>query len=200
METDFVHQLIHDESRAGHVAGVLHYGYEEVEYQYVRQEYEDAADSGNDAVDHEIFQPSVRHDARHELAEFTHEPVDPLHRVVPDRECCLENQVQNRDENRERKQPVRDHRVDLVGDGFSRDRVHVRLVGFCQCPLNESVFGVHYRGFRVGVHQLLDSPLLFHPRRDDLVPVRECVNDFFYVLVVFQVFDGQIPGRVFISE
>ena len=76
----------------------------------------------------------------------------------------------------------------------------MRLVGLGQCSLDECIFGIHYRRFRIGMQQVLDPLFFLDPGRDDFVPVRERVNDFFNVLVVFQVFDGQVSGGVLVAQ
>jgi hypothetical protein len=55
-----MHQLIHDESGAGHVPGVFHYGKEKIQYQYVRQEHKDTPHSRDDPIDEEILEEATR--------------------------------------------------------------------------------------------------------------------------------------------
>ena len=50
------------------------------------------------------------------------------------------------------------------------------------------------------MEQVQDSLLFDDARGNDFVPVRECINDFFNVLVVFQVLDSQISGRILVSQ
>ena len=120
MKTDPVHQLVHDEGGAGHVPGVLHYRKEEIEYQDVRQEHEDASHSGDHAIDEKILEPAVLHKVRDEIPELPHQPVDPVHRIVAQGERGLENEVKKEYEDRERGPFVRDDSVDPVGDGLPR--------------------------------------------------------------------------------
>ena len=76
----------------------------------------------------------------------------------------------------------------------------MRLVSLGQRTLDERVFRIYDRGLGIRVEQVNDSLLFDDTRGNDFVPVRECVNDFFNVLVVFQVFDSQISGRILVSQ
>ena len=120
MKADPVHQLVHDEGGACHVPGVLHYRKEEIEYQDVRQEHEDASHSGDHAIDEKILEPAVVQEVRDEIPELPHQPVDPVHRIVAQGERGLENEVKKEYEDRERRPFVRDNSVDPVGDGLPR--------------------------------------------------------------------------------
>lgn len=76
----------------------------------------------------------------------------------------------------------------------------MRLESLGQCTLDERVFRIYDCGLGIRVEQVNDSLLFDDTRGNDFVPVRECVNDFFNVLVVFQVFDSQISGRILVSQ
>ena len=120
VKADPVHQLIDDERGARHVPGVLHYRKEEIENQYVRQEHQHTSHAGDHTVHEKILEPSVLHKVRDEIPELPHQPVDPVHRIVAQRERGLENEVKKEYEDRERGPFVRDDSVDPVGDGLPR--------------------------------------------------------------------------------
>ena len=61
MQAQMVHQLVHYESSARHVAGILQQRNKEIEYQYVRQEDQHASNTGNDAIDNEVLEPAIGH-------------------------------------------------------------------------------------------------------------------------------------------
>ena len=196
METDAVHQLVHDEGGAGHVATVFHQRDEQVQDQDVRQEHEHAAHSADDPVHHEVFQPSVLHVGGDEIAEFPHEPVNPVHRVLAQGEGGPEHQPQQEDENRKSQPAVRHDGVDPVGQGPAGPLLLVAVIGLGQGALDEGVFGVHDGGFGIDSHQFPDAGGLFLPGCDDGVPVGKPLDERFDVLVRFQVLDGQVAGGI----
>ncbi len=59
MQTQTVHESVHDEGGSGHVAGVFHERDACIEDEDVGQEYDDAAHASYDAVGHEVFDPAV---------------------------------------------------------------------------------------------------------------------------------------------
>ena len=65
-----MHQLVHDEGRAGHIPAVLHQGNEQVQDHDVREEHQDAAAAGDDAVHDEVLQPAFLHEGAHKVAEL----------------------------------------------------------------------------------------------------------------------------------
>ena len=110
-----MHQLIHDESGAGHVPGVFHDGKEKIQYQYVRQEHKDTPHSRDNPIDEDILEPPLFHEISNEPSELGHKPVYPVHRILPKGECRLEDYVEDQDEYRESCPFVRDNGVDLLG-------------------------------------------------------------------------------------
>jgi len=46
-----MHDLVHDESGARHVAGIFHKRNEGIQYQYVGQEYDNASHASYNAID-----------------------------------------------------------------------------------------------------------------------------------------------------
>ena len=200
MQADLVHQLVHDECGSGHIAGVLHQGDEEVEYQYVRQEHQHASHTGNHAVHYQVLHPSVRHYGRYECPEFADQPVDPLHRIVAQCERRLENEIEYRDKYRERHPLVRHYSIYLVRKCLFGRYVQVRLVRLGERALDECVLGVHDGRLGVRMQQVFDSVLFFSPRCYDFIPVRKGLYDLLYILVVFQVLDCQIPRGVLVPQ
>ena len=172
MQADPVHELVHDEGRAGHVAAVLHQGDEQVQDHDVRQEHQDAAHAGDDAVHEEVLQPAVLHERAHEGAELPDQPVDPVHRVLADGEGGPESEPQQEEEDREGQPLVGDDGVDAVGDGPPRLLLLVFLIGLRQGALDEGVLGVDDGRFRRGVQEGLDALGLLLPRRFQRLPVR----------------------------
>ena len=83
------------------------------------------------------------HDRRYEGAELAHDPLDPLHRILPYHESTAEYQVQKHKEQRE-GQPLICHEgiypvCQCVPSAFSL----IRLVCFRYRSLDEGVFCVH---------------------------------------------------------
>ena len=78
-----VHQLVHDESGAGHVASVFQNGDEEEEDQDVRQERTDPSHPGDDAIDEQIFDDAVWQHAGDDIAQPAEETLQPCLRVRP---------------------------------------------------------------------------------------------------------------------
>ena len=72
MQANPVHEFVHDESCAGHVAAVFHDGDEKVQDHAVGEEHQHAANAGNDAVHYKVLEPAVGHESAHQLAEFGH--------------------------------------------------------------------------------------------------------------------------------
>ena len=67
VQSDLVHQLVHDESRPRHVAGVFHQRDEKEQDQDVRQEDDHAPHSADDPVDDQLAQRAFPHDSADEV-------------------------------------------------------------------------------------------------------------------------------------
>ncbi len=185
-----IHRLL------GLSTGVLHQGNKEIQNQDVGQEDQDASGTGNEAVYHQVFQPAVRHDGPHTFAELAHQPFNPVHRILPQGECRLENHIQEKDENGEGQPAVRHQRIDLVGPGTARPLRDVRLVHLGQGTLHKGIFGIDDGTLGPHAQQLLQALLLLETRGDQLIATRPLLQDPVHLFVVLQEFDGQPTGGV----
>ena len=88
-----MHKPVHNEGRTGHISRIFKKGYEQVEYQYVREEDQHAAHSSDDAVHHQILQPAVGHRSGHKGGEILHYPFYPPHRMLADSECGVKHDI-----------------------------------------------------------------------------------------------------------
>ena len=183
-----MHQLVHDKRRPGHVAAVLHQGNEQVQDHDVRQEHQYAADPGDHAVDQQVLQPAVPEEGADEIPETPDEPFDPVHRVLSERKGRPEHHVQQHDENRECRPPVREGPAGTV--------FHVAVVGFGQGALDEGVFRIDDGRFGVGAEEFPDARGFFVAGGGEFRGIGQGGEQFFDVAVVFQVFDRQVAGRI----
>ena len=196
MQAYLMHQFVHDEGRPGHISGVLHQGNKEIQNQDVGQENQDASGTGDEAVYHQVFQPAVRHDGAHALAQFAHQPVYPVHRVLPQGEGRLENHVQEQDEDGEGQPAVRYQRIDLVGPGTARPLRDVRLVHLGQGTLHKGIFCIDDGALGPHAQQLLQALLLLETGGDQFIATGPLLQDPVHLFVVLQEFDGQPAGGV----
>ena len=119
-EADTAHDRIHDESDARHISRTVEEGQHEEQCENERHEVDDVADTRDDTVCNQRFQPLG--DARRFHRVF--DPVgersaDPVadgicERLTNPREGDTEHQVENAEENRQRQDAVREHAVDLL--------------------------------------------------------------------------------------
>ena len=196
MQAYLVHELVHDECGAGHVSGVLQQGNEQIENQDVGQEYQHAAHSSDDAVDHHVLEHTLRHGGGHEGSEFLHKPLNPGHRVFAQAESGLEDDVKQQDEYRKGGPAVCDHRIDFVGNGMLLLDLG-RSICLFQCSLHEGVFCVYDGGLCAGAaEQSLDAPVLLEAGCDDLVVVGQGLYGLFHIRVILQILDCQPAGGV----
>ena len=79
-----MHKPVHNEGRTGHISRIFKKGYEQVEYQYVREEDQHAAHTSDDSVHHKVLQPAVCHRRGNKGREVPDQPLDPPHRVLAD--------------------------------------------------------------------------------------------------------------------
>ena len=196
VQADLVHQLIHDEGGARHVARVLHQRNEEKEDQYVRQKDDDAPHSADDPSYEQFAQGTLGHKAGHPIAEPLHARFHPFGRYASQRERGLESDPHQQQKNGQSPDPVRHHAVDSVG----RDVLLLGIsgaIGFLEGAGDKSVLGIRddcFGGFSVAVFELFAEPggrgVYFvgigGPRGDDLADI----------LVVAQQSDRQIARRV----
>ncbi len=110
-----MHQLVHDESHARHVAGILHEGDESVEYEDVGQEDNDASHASYHAVEQKVFQRPGVHVAPQRLAEPGDTALQPVHRVLSQGESAPEHQPHHQQEDGEAEELVGHNLVDDLG-------------------------------------------------------------------------------------
>ena len=93
VQAQMVHQFVYDEGRAGHIAGILHYGDEEIQNEDVGEEHEYTPHTRNYAVHQKVLQPAVHHHGSNQVSELAHQPVYPVHWILPESEGCCENEI-----------------------------------------------------------------------------------------------------------
>ena len=207
MQSHLVHQLVHDEGSAGHVARVLHQRDEKVEYQDLWQEDDDAAHTAYDTVDEHRLQRTFGHRPANKVPQ----PVDtffyPVHGVLSQYEGGLKHQEEQQEEDGESQILVREHTVYQVGrlvGVFLRASLELRLL---QRTVDEAVLAIHDGRFRVGVR------FLHHTGRGLVAGVGQLVEVVQALLaghvlpqvvehlaVVLQQFQGQESGRVVLGD
>ena len=138
-----MHELVHDEGCASHVSGIFQKRYEQIEYQYVRQEDQHASDTAYDTVDNQILQPAVIHCRSHECSDLLHEPLDPLHRILSEKEGRLEYHIQKEEEDRECQPFVGYHSIKLVCQCIPAFLPLIWFICLSQCALHKGVLCVH---------------------------------------------------------
>jgi hypothetical protein len=118
VEPDALHDPVHDERGAGHVARVLEQRNGEKEKDDVGQKDEDAADTPDDAVDDEGLEDRIRA-RRPQPADRVADPaetaLDPLHGLLGDGEGEEEDGVHGGQEDGHPEHPVDQHPVDEIG-------------------------------------------------------------------------------------
>ena len=77
MQAHLVHQLIHDEGGTSHISRILHIRDEEIQNQYLWQEYDDRTNTTNHTIYQHILYRSVRHRIADELAQPCHAVLNP---------------------------------------------------------------------------------------------------------------------------
>ena len=140
MQADAVHEAIHDEGGAGHVARVFHERDEEVKQQDVGQEDGDAAHAADDAVGQQVAQGALGHPGADEIAEPTEGSLDPVLRELAELKGGRKREPHEEDEDGEAEPLVRHDAVDAVGGA-----VHVvgaGGVGFAEGAGDVAVFAV----------------------------------------------------------
>ena len=143
MQSDLMHELVHDERGSRHISRIFQKRDEHIEYQYVRKEDQHAADASDDTVDDKILKPSCAHGRCDKGAYLLHQPFYPLHRILTEQECTLENQVKQEEEYRESQPFVGDERIDLVRKCISALLPLIRFICLGQSTLHESVFRIY---------------------------------------------------------
>ena len=196
-----VHQLVHNERRPCHISGILQKGNEKIEEKYIGKEHKHTSDSPYYPVHHHVLPPAGRHIGSDKLPELLHQPLYPLHRIVPESECELEHKIQKDEKYREGQPFVRDHCIYPVRKAPAAFLLRrSRLPCLFQRTGYERIFGIQYGGLYRGMHQRLYPLLLLDPRCNDPVPVRKGLDDLFYVIVILQILDGKIPCGILVSD
>ncbi len=187
-----MHQLIHDERRTGHIAGVLHKGNEQIEDYNVGQKDDDAAHAAHNAIHDQCFQGAFRHVAPDQVSQAGHKPFDPLHGVVSQAKGCLKHDPEEEEKKWKSQIFIRDNGIQqfcFVGK--------MNFSGEClfQPPGNESVTGICECRLRIFAQQLLDIGAFLVSPCKDLFPFRERLYATFHLLVSFQHLHADIAQR-----
>ena len=138
MQAYLVHYLVHNECRTGHIAGILHEGYEQIEDKDIGQKDDNSPHTAYDAVHDEVFQRAVGHNPPQPCSQRTDTMLYPLHRVCAEHECRLEHHPHD-----EEKYRISPH---LMGDDGINDirrlllLVRSRRIGLLQGARYETVF------------------------------------------------------------
>ena len=186
MQSHAVHQLIHDEGCACHVAGVLHERYEQIEYQDVGQKDDDAPHAADYSVYYQVLEYPLGHRVAYPVAQYPDAVFDPFHRVAADDECRPEHQEHQEQEYRESEQFVGYERIDDLG------RSHLLALSgherLAECTGNEPVLVIGEDGLHIlagDLFYLFDLPVAL------LGPLR------IFRLFLQQLFDFRIPFQKF---
>ena len=110
------HQAVHDERRASHVACVFKQAEEEEQDQNLRQKQHDSAHAGDRTVREKIAEISGRHHAPDPCSERSNLPVDPVHRILCEREDRQEQHGHDCTQHQPAQERMHDDLVDAVGD------------------------------------------------------------------------------------
>ena len=219
MKSHLVHQLVHNERCAGHIATVFHKGDEKIENQDVRQEDDDGAYAGYDAVGQQRAQWTFGHIVGHQLAQPSEEGVDPVHRVGAKGEGAVEGDEHKDEKHRIAEPAVGDDGIDAVGV-FVECALLVLGVAFCQRAAHKGILGVgdgaldvlrllfhcHLMAFAyVFVHESASNLFLelvgnLVAHFDDAAVGVALVGVLLQLLVVLQQFDGQETGGEAVAE
>ena len=111
VQADLAHQAVHEERRARHVAGVFQQANEAEEQQNLRQEDDDRADAGDDALHEQVVQVAGGHAVADPFAEAVHHSFNPAHRNLRKAEDALKHQRHEADEDGEAPDFVREDAV-----------------------------------------------------------------------------------------
>jgi len=124
-----VHQFVHDESGAGHIARVLHQADEEIEDEDVGKKDDDSAHTSDDTVDNHVLQWSLSHVGLYQVSNLFHQPFDAHHGVFTQHKGAFEHDVEKEEEDGESPPTVGDNGVDgfrqfvtlqvIVGESFA---------------------------------------------------------------------------------
>ena len=127
MKSNAAHQAIHQKGGARHVACVFEQANEEEQETNLRQENQNGAYAGDDAIDQQALQRSSREQMRNQLAEQVHALADLVHRPASKGEDALEHQGHDRQKNEHTPNAVSENAVEFVAEGvrclarFDRD-------------------------------------------------------------------------------
>ena len=116
VEADQVHDLVHEKSGPGHVAGVFENSDEEKKEQDVGEENDHGPHAGDNPVQQKVPREPLGKNGGKKTGQEPHPGFDPFHGVGPRREGDLEHEPDEKDENRKAHEPVGQHPVDVPGD------------------------------------------------------------------------------------
>ena len=83
MQTEEVHNLVHDKSGTGHIASIFHQGDKEEKDQNIGKKYNHSPYTSNDAVHQHIPEDPFLHICINEETQQIYPAFDPAHGIVP---------------------------------------------------------------------------------------------------------------------
>ena len=189
-----VHELVHDEGGAGHVAGVLQDGDEEEEDQDVRQERADTAHPRDDAIDEQVFDDAVGQHPCGDIAEPAEEAFEPRLRIGTQREGHLEHKPEEENQDGKAQPSVRQ---DFVG-GIGGLLVAIPPLGegFEEGTAHETVLRAGDDGGGILIILFLDLFPLLVSHLDDTAIIVKLAHHLGDHLVAGQQLDGEVAGGI----
>ena len=198
MQTDTVHQFIHNECRTSHIARVLHQRDEQIEYQNIRKKDNDTTHAADDSVDDQVFQRAITHQAADRRREPINTRFDPLLRVCAQREGCRKHHPHQQEKDRETKDAVGYNRIDYRG---CFDRILLALlVCFAQSSRNETILLARYGHLDILAKLLIDALDLAITHRNPLAITLDRLQGLLGLLVAFEQFDRPIARREVLGQ
>ena len=152
VQAHLVHQFVHDESGASHIATVFHERDEEIEQQNLRQENDDSSYTGYDTIDEHRLDRAWGERLPEPRTELGNAGFDPVHRILPQSKSDLEHDVEQEEEDGETPVAMGDDRIEGVGEPIGIAGGTLLVVGFLQSPMNKTVFGIHEGRLTVYFH------------------------------------------------
>ena len=122
MQADAVHDPVHQECDAGHVAAVLEQPDEEKKQHDLRKENQHAADAADEAVDQEVRDEALRQARSQRLPDRPEGLLDEGDRGVRPGEERLEDREHQHQEDDEPEEGVYERRVEPLAPGPARRR------------------------------------------------------------------------------
>ena len=200
MKTHFVHQLIHDKCGTSHVARVLHIGYEEIEDENLWQENDNRTDTAYHAIYQHSLQRTIGHGSRNNLAQPGDTRLYPVHGILPYIECHAEHHKKKEQEDGKTEIAVRDEAIYHVGCAIGILVMARLITRLFQGTMDKTIFGIHDSRFTVFPSFLLHALLRLVTMGDNLLGIGESGNISFHILIMLQKLDGQITGRIPLTQ